>query len=235
MCSYNQINNSYGCQNSQTLNKLLKAELGFQGFVMSDWSAHHSGVGAALAGLDMSMPGDISFDDGLSFWGTNLTVSVLNGTVPAWRVDDMAVRIMTAYYKVGRDRLRIPPNFSSWTRDEYGWEHSAVSEGAWTKVNDFVNVQRSHSQIIREIGAASTVLLKNTGALPLTGKEVKVVFSVKTLVPTRGVLTAAPTAAVITALLLWPGVVVLPTSLTLSPPSRLSSERSSATAAMSLL
>ncbi|KAH1291192.1 hypothetical protein KXW39_002520 [Aspergillus fumigatus] len=174
MCSYNQINNSYGCQNSQTLNKLLKAELGFQGFVMSDWSAHHSGVGAALAGLDMSMPGDISFDDGLSFWGTNLTVSVLNGTVPAWRVDDMAVRIMTAYYKVGRDRLRIPPNFSSWTRDEYGWEHSAVSEGAWTKVNDFVNVQRSHSQIIREIGAASTVLLKNTGALPLTGKEVKV-------------------------------------------------------------
>jgi beta-glucosidase len=174
MCSYNQINNSYGCQNSQTLNKLLKAELGFQGFVMSDWSAHHSGVGSALAGLDMSMPGDIAFDDGLSFWGTNLTVSVLNGTVPAWRVDDMAVRIMSAYYKVGRDRLRVPPNFSSWTRDEYGWEHSAVSEGAWTKVNDFVKVQRDHAQIIREIGAASTVLLKNNGALPLTGKEVKV-------------------------------------------------------------
>ncbi|EAW08156.1 beta-glucosidase [Aspergillus clavatus NRRL 1] len=174
MCSYNQINNSYGCQNSQTLNKLLKAELGFQGFVMSDWSAHHSGVGAALAGLDMSMPGDISFDDGLSFWGANMTVGVLNGTIPAWRVDDMAVRIMTAYYKVGRDRLRVPPNFSSWTRDEYGYEHAAVSEGAWKKVNDFVNVQRDHAQLIREVGSASTVLLKNVGALPLTGKERKV-------------------------------------------------------------
>ena len=34
MCSYNQINNSYGCQNSQTLNHLLKGELDFQGFVM---------------------------------------------------------------------------------------------------------------------------------------------------------------------------------------------------------
>lgn len=27
---------------------------------------HHSGVGDALAGLDMSMPGDIAFDSGTS-------------------------------------------------------------------------------------------------------------------------------------------------------------------------
>lgn len=32
MCSYNQINNSYACENSYVLNKLLKSELGFQGF-----------------------------------------------------------------------------------------------------------------------------------------------------------------------------------------------------------
>jgi beta-glucosidase len=35
MCSYNRINGSYGCQNSKTLNGLLKDELGFQGYVMS--------------------------------------------------------------------------------------------------------------------------------------------------------------------------------------------------------
>nr|QLJ82605.1 beta-1, 4-glucosidase T2 [Aspergillus fresenii]QLJ82606.1 beta-1, 4-glucosidase T2 [Aspergillus fresenii] len=174
MCSYTQINNSYGCQNSETLNKLLKAELGFQGFVMSDWSAHHSGVGSALAGLDMSMPGDIAFNDGLSYWGTNLTIGVLNGTVPQWRVDDMAVRIMAAYYKVGRDRLHTPPSFSSWTTDEYGFEHFAVSEGAYERVNHFVDVQRDHAEIIRRVGADSIVLLKNKGALPLTGKERKV-------------------------------------------------------------
>lgn len=34
MCSYNQINNSYACQNSWTLNRLLKGELDFQGFGM---------------------------------------------------------------------------------------------------------------------------------------------------------------------------------------------------------
>ncbi|CAG8925981.1 unnamed protein product [Penicillium salamii] len=171
MCSYNQINNSYGCANSYTLNKLLKGELGFQGFVMSDWGAHHSGVESALAGLDMSMPGDVYLGSPYSYWGTNLTISVLNGTVPEWRVDDMAVRIMAAYYKVGRDRHRTRPNFSSWTRDEFNFQHFMVSEN-WGKVNERVNVQRDHARIIRKVGSDSTVLLKNTrGALPLTHHE----------------------------------------------------------------
>lgn len=73
MCSYQQINNSYACQNSKALNGILKGELGFQGFVMSDWQAQHAGVASAVAGLDMSMPGDTQFNTGLSFWGTNLS------------------------------------------------------------------------------------------------------------------------------------------------------------------
>lgn len=170
MCSYNQINNSYACQNSDTLNKLLKAELGFQGFVMSDWGAHKSGVSSTLAGLDMSMPGDVILGSPYSFWGTNLTISVLNGTVPEWRIDDMATRIMAAYYKVGRDHHRVPPNFSSWTRDEYGYEHFMVSEN-YVKLNERVNVQRDHAKNIRKVGADSIVLLKNKGSLPLPHHE----------------------------------------------------------------
>jgi len=73
MCSYQQINNSYGCHNSYTMNYLLKGELGFQGFVMSDWAAQHAGVSTALAGLDMTMPGDTLFDSGRSYWVCFLT------------------------------------------------------------------------------------------------------------------------------------------------------------------
>ena len=40
-------------QDDRTLNQLLKAELGFQGYVMSDWGAHHSTI-AAIGGLDVS-------------------------------------------------------------------------------------------------------------------------------------------------------------------------------------
>ncbi|KAJ5546415.1 hypothetical protein N7494_004000 [Penicillium frequentans] len=170
MCSYNQINNSYACQNSYVLNKLLKAELGFQGFVMSDWSAQMSGVASALAGLDMTMPGDIAFDSGTSYWGSNLTVAVLNGTVPQWRVDDMAVRIMAAWYYVGVENNYVPINFDSWTLDTYGYEHYYANEG-YGVINEHVDVRNNHGAMIREIGAASAVLLKNVDALPLTGKE----------------------------------------------------------------
>jgi hypothetical protein len=34
MCSYQRVNNSYGCQNSKLLNGILKEELGFEGFVV---------------------------------------------------------------------------------------------------------------------------------------------------------------------------------------------------------
>jgi len=136
MCSYNQINNSYACQNSQVLNKLLKSELGFQGFVMSDWGAQHSGVSSALAGLDMTMPGDAAFDSGNSFWGSNLTIAILNGTIPSWRLDDMCVRILAAWYYVGRDvnQVENAPNFSAWTLDTYGYQHQVAMEG-FTQVN----------------------------------------------------------------------------------------------------
>lgn len=86
MCSYNRLNNSYSCQNSKLLNGLLKEELGFQGFVITDWFALHAGYAAAEAGLDMVMP------DAGTFWGDNLTMAVTNGSLSESRLDDMATR-----------------------------------------------------------------------------------------------------------------------------------------------
>jgi beta-glucosidase len=51
MCSYNRLNNSYGCQNSKTLNGLLKTELGFEGFVVSDWAAQRKSPMETLLAL----------------------------------------------------------------------------------------------------------------------------------------------------------------------------------------
>jgi len=60
------------------------------------WTARNSRLFANFY-KDMSMPGDIAFDSGTSYWGANLTVAVLNGTVPQWRIDDMATRIMVRH------------------------------------------------------------------------------------------------------------------------------------------
>ena len=56
MCSYNWINGKFGCGNKTLLDDVLRGELGFEGFVTSDWGATHSPLDI-LAGLDMEMPG----------------------------------------------------------------------------------------------------------------------------------------------------------------------------------
>ncbi|ORY12520.1 beta-glucosidase [Clohesyomyces aquaticus] len=168
---YNKINNSQACQNSYLNNYILKGELGFQGFIMSDWSAQHSGVSTTAAGMDMTMPGDTGFNTGDSFWGPNLTVSILNGSVPEWRIDDMATRIMAAYYLVGRETAQVPVNFNSWSTDTFGYEHAFAKTG-YGLINQHVDVRKEHYLAIRSAAARSTVLLKNTdGILPLSGRE----------------------------------------------------------------
>ncbi|KAI0374349.1 beta-glucosidase [Pilatotrama ljubarskyi] len=152
MCSYNQINGTYSCENDKTLNGILKGEFGFQGYVMSDWWATHSGAPAVNAGLDMTMPGDTTLGSGQTYFGQNLVNAVQSGQVPETRIDDMATRILAAWYLLGQDSGFPAVNFNSWN----------------TGQGSHIDVQADHKNLIRTIDAASTVLLKNTGnALPL--------------------------------------------------------------------
>jgi hypothetical protein len=57
---------------------------------MTDWLGHIGGVSSALAGLDMSMPGDGAIPlFGESYWAYELSRSVLNETIPVERLNDM--------------------------------------------------------------------------------------------------------------------------------------------------
>lgn len=57
MCSYNRINGVYASEHRRLLTDILKEEWGFEGFVVSDWTAVHDRVAALRAGLDLEMPG----------------------------------------------------------------------------------------------------------------------------------------------------------------------------------
>lgn len=182
MCSYQMVNNSYACGNSKLMNGILKDELGFQGFVQSDWLAQRSGVASALAGLDMSMPGDgLRWMDGKSLWGPKLTLAVLNRSVPIERLNDMATRIVASWYQLGQDQWEKPPpkgkggpNFSSFTKEKIGLLHPGSDSSETAVVNQFVDVQGGkpgdppHKVLARLIAAEGTVLVKNEGILPLS-------------------------------------------------------------------
>lgn len=96
MCSYNKVNGQQACANSTTLTQVLRNELGFGGFVTSDWGAAHNTTDIN-AGLDMEMPG--SGGPGgtniKSFFSQSaLTAAVKNGSVRESRVTEAAGRVL---------------------------------------------------------------------------------------------------------------------------------------------
>lgn len=149
MCSYNRINNTYGCENSKLMNGLLKGELAFDGFVMLDWNAQHN-LNSANAGLDMVMPMGGS-------WGQNLTDAAQNGTVAEERVTDMATRIVASWYLVGQDNFPEP----------------GIGMRNLTEPHELVDARSPDSKPVLMDGAITGhVLLKNTNnALPFKGKQ----------------------------------------------------------------
>ena len=102
MCGYNRVNGNYSCANTETLNTILKDELAFPGYVVSDFYAVQS-TDFANGGLDMEMPGNQTGGRPW-YYGDSLVAAVNNGSVPLDRLTDMAIRIMTPYYLLGQDQ-----------------------------------------------------------------------------------------------------------------------------------
>ncbi|KAI5990450.1 glycoside hydrolase superfamily [Pisolithus albus] len=153
MCSYNLVNDTYACNNYKILSDILKREYGFRGYVMSDWGATMNTL-SAVAGLDMTMAGDITLGSGTTYFGANLTAYVMNNTISEARLDDMATRIIAAWYYMHQDQ-----GYPNVTVDSFH---------PYNPLNQEVNAQSNHDQLVRQVAAAGTVLLKNEGnALPL--------------------------------------------------------------------
>ena len=146
MCSYNRLNDVYACQNAWLLNKTLKGDWGYKGYVMSDWGAVHSTVLAATAGLDQQS--GFPFDK-VPYFAKPLKDAVEDGSVPQARVDDMARRILWALFDKGvMDHPLDPPQKAG--------------------PIDFA----TNAQVSQAAAEQSLVLLKNeAGVLPLAAPK----------------------------------------------------------------
>lgn len=98
MCAYNRINGDYACEHDFLLNKVLKGDWGYRGWVMSDWGGVHSTVKAANGGLDQQSAHSFDRED---YFGAPLKAAVMSGEVPPARLDDMARRILRSMFAVG--------------------------------------------------------------------------------------------------------------------------------------
>jgi beta-glucosidase len=147
MCTSEQLNRIYACQNAQYLNGALDRGLGFTGWVVSDWGAAQSTVASADAGLDMEMPSAM-------WYGPALQAAVEHGAVTMATLDRMVYRILFTMF-----RLRLfdrPPH-----EQAQAFATNATTPG-------------SIAMALR-LAEEGTVLLKNgRRILPLTGRGLRI-------------------------------------------------------------
>ena len=94
MCSFNKINGVYSCENPDSLTGWLRDELGFKGFVISDFGAVHGTAPDVLAGTD--------FEAGThAFYGPLLVDAVNNGDLSVADLDRACMRILTTMFRIG--------------------------------------------------------------------------------------------------------------------------------------
>jgi len=95
MSAYNAVNGVSMTENARLQRDVLKDEWGFDGAIVSDWTAARDTVGDATGGLDIAMPAVGSP------WGERLVAAVRDGTVPAEVVDEQVRRVLRLAARVG--------------------------------------------------------------------------------------------------------------------------------------
>jgi beta-glucosidase len=154
MCSYNRLNGHYACEN-QWLLDVLKKDWGFDGFVVADWYfSVRSTVAAALAGLDISMPGGTLVPSyGFpAYYGDLLVEAVDNGSVPFGRVEDMVKRLWRPMIEFG------------------------VIDEPVTGSSEAVARTHAHLDLAQDLVEEGTVLLKNEDStLPIDSSKYKTI------------------------------------------------------------
>ena len=154
MVSFSSVNGEKAHGSTALLTDLLKDELGFDGFVVSDWNgidqidgisgfSHQDVVQAINAGIDMVM-----VPTEYEAFITHLTTAVGAGEVPMSRIDDANRRILTQ-------------------KVELGLFESPLADRSLAAAVGSVE----HRTLAREAVAKSQVVLTNDGILPLTASS----------------------------------------------------------------
>ena len=158
MMSFNSFNGEKCHGSSYLIQDLLKGELGFEGFIISDWAGideipgdyKSDIINGVNAGIDMVMvPGNLFGQEHYKTFITLFKEAVAEGSIKQERLDDAVRRILTVKYEIG---LFDEPYTSDQFVAEVGSE--------------------DHRALAREAVQKSTVVLKNTEAiLPLSKQD----------------------------------------------------------------
>ncbi len=97
MCAYNKLNGTYCSQHPWLLTKVLRDEWGYEGVLVTDWTACDDRVAGLVAGQDLEMPGNGGVNDRL------VVEAVLGGTLEEGYLDRAVGRSLVLLEKATED------------------------------------------------------------------------------------------------------------------------------------
>ena len=155
MGAYNLVNGTQCCESATLLDDILRDEWGFEGFVVSDWSAVKRTKESAEVGLDVEMSVTPNFDD--YYFAKPLKAAVEAGEVSEADVDAKVLRVLAVM-----DALHMLPDKPA----ESAGSAVVVPSSPVRKAGSYATI--AHTQTALDVAREAVVLLKNDdGALPL--------------------------------------------------------------------
>ena len=152
MGAYNLFRSQHCCENDYLLNKILKDEWGFKGFVMSDWGGVHHTDLAALNGMDIEMGTHPPYEN--NYLAKPFLEGLKSGQFPVSTVDEKVRRNLYVMFKLN---LIHDPSAPVAT--------NTAPKGPLST--------RAHQEMSRQVAEESFVLLKNNDLLPLNPAKIK--------------------------------------------------------------
>ena len=164
MAAYNLVNGTHCSHNVDLVRGILRDEWGWDGVLMSDWHATPDTVGAAIAGLDLEMPGPPEH------FGPRLAEAVRRGDVPEEILNEAALRLLRLAERVGA-LPRVDAAEPAGAAPAGG--ATLVGAGAHANTKPIHLSDSAAAALVRRAAAESLVLLRNDGVLPLDVKGVR--------------------------------------------------------------
>ncbi|HET6393118.1 MAG TPA: glycoside hydrolase family 3 C-terminal domain-containing protein [Blastococcus sp.] len=204
MSAYNSVNGTTATE-SELLDRPLKTEWGFDGVVVSDWTAVRS-LESAKSAQDLVMPGP----DGP--WGDALVEALRSGAIDEAVVDDKVLRLLRLAQRVGALEGSAAAD-PVWAEDGVAFARLAAAEG--TVLLENRGELPWDGRALRKIA----VIGNNAAAARTQGGGSATVLPEYTVSPLEGVRAALPAAEVGYAVgaVVQHGVVELPLLHTVNP------------------
>lgn len=191
MAAYNSVNGTKSTQNRHTLTEILRDDMGYRGFVITDWWAMPSGQSvpgasaaqnnaaeAVDAGLDIELPWNMNF--------AQLPAIVDSGRIDIGQINTSVSRILEQKFRFNSARIDGP----------FGLNQPTTSMSQGSIVNN-----DQHIDLSRKAAVRSMVLVKNDAAtlpIPTDGSVstvavigANVPYTLRNTTPTSGTINFA--------------------------------------------